>query len=90
MLLFGCSVFRTDTFAQEPTDVSPTFQDDLTFLKTHTPIVVLHDADAAIAVAPDYQGRVMSSILTTMAHRRLTHRHLGRSMNLKHRLRLPL
>ncbi|WP_197170770.1 DUF6786 family protein [Novipirellula aureliae] len=63
MLLFGCLVFTTDTFAQESTDVSPKFQDDLTFLKTHTPIVLLHDGDAAVAVAPAYQGRVMTSTI---------------------------
>ncbi|MDF7825956.1 hypothetical protein P4B35_18140 [Pontiellaceae bacterium B12227] len=37
------------------------FADDVTFMKQHTPIVVLKDGDAAVAVAPDYQGRVMTS-----------------------------
>jgi hypothetical protein len=30
-------------------------------MKEHTPIVLLHRGDAAVAVAPDYQGRVMTS-----------------------------
>lgn len=37
------------------------FADDVTFMKRHTPIVLLEDGDAAVAVAPDYQGRVMTS-----------------------------
>src|SRR6187431_2079651 len=39
------------------------FGDDLAFLKAHTNIVVLSSADgrSQIAVAPDYQGRVMTS-----------------------------
>ncbi|QEF98278.1 hypothetical protein Mal15_23280 [Stieleria maiorica] len=38
-----------------------TFADDVAFMKKHTPIVLLHRGDAAVAVAPDYQGRVMTS-----------------------------
>ena len=30
-------------------------------MKKHTPIILLKDGDAAVAVAPDYQGRVMTS-----------------------------
>ena len=37
------------------------FSDDLSFMKKHTPIVVLKDGDAAVAIAPAYQGRVMTS-----------------------------
>jgi hypothetical protein len=39
------------------------FKDDLTFLKTHTKVVVLTGADglAQVAVNPDLQGRVMTS-----------------------------
>lgn len=37
------------------------FADDLAFLKNHTPIVLLEKGAAAVAVAPDYQGRVMTS-----------------------------
>lgn len=38
-----------------------TFADDVTFMKEHTQIVLLHDGDAAVALAPAYQGRVMTS-----------------------------
>jgi hypothetical protein len=40
-----------------------TFSDDLAFLKKHTPVVVLTDASgqAKVAVAPDWQGRIMTS-----------------------------
>jgi hypothetical protein len=40
-----------------------TFRDDLAFLEAHTPVVVLSGADgrAHVAVAPGYQGRVMTS-----------------------------
>ena len=37
------------------------FADDLSFMKEHTQIVLLKDGDAAIALAPAYQGRVMTS-----------------------------
>lgn len=37
------------------------FADDLAFMQNHTDVVVLHRADAAIAVAPAYQARVMTS-----------------------------
>jgi len=37
------------------------FAGDLAFMKQHTEIVVLQDGDAAVAVAPAYQGRVMTS-----------------------------
>ena len=61
LFLGGCVLGITRTFAQEPPKTSPTFQDDLTFLKAHTPIVLLRHGDAAVAVAPAYQGRVMTS-----------------------------
>ncbi|WP_197168279.1 DUF6786 family protein [Neorhodopirellula pilleata] len=38
-----------------------TFVSDVTFMKKHTPIVLLQSGDAAVAVAPAYQGRVMTS-----------------------------
>jgi Family of unknown function (DUF6786) len=43
--------------------VPGTFGDDLAFLRAHTRTVVLADADGAaqVIVAPDYQGRVMTS-----------------------------
>ncbi|MGD9420296.1 MAG: DUF6786 family protein [Verrucomicrobiota bacterium JB025] len=37
------------------------FAGDVDFMKKHTPLVLLQDGDAAVAVAPDYQGRVMTS-----------------------------
>lgn len=44
-----------------PTSGSGPFADDVNFMKEHTPIVLLKDGDAAVAIAPDYQGRVMTS-----------------------------
>ena len=43
----------------EPTSVN--FSDDLSFMQKHTPIVLLKDGDTAVAIAPAYQGRVMTS-----------------------------
>lgn len=37
------------------------FADDVAFLKAHTPIVMLKNGNAAVAIAPAYQGRVMTS-----------------------------
>lgn len=37
------------------------FAKDVAFMKKHTEIVMLQDGNAAIAVAPAYQGRVMTS-----------------------------
>ncbi|OVE75310.1 hypothetical protein BVX97_05065, partial [bacterium E08(2017)] len=37
------------------------FESDVIFMKQHTPIVMLSDGKAAVAVAPEYQGRVMTS-----------------------------
>lgn len=47
--------------AQDPDKQPQTFQDDLEFLRKHTSIVLLQNGDSAVAVAPDYQGRVMTS-----------------------------
>ena len=46
---------------------SVTFASDLAFMKEHTPIVLLKDGDAAVAVAPAYQGRVMTSTFDSAA-----------------------
>ena len=48
------------TMAAGPTS---TFGEDLAFLRAHTPVVVLQSPDgrAQLAVAPAYQGRVMTS-----------------------------
>jgi hypothetical protein len=43
------------------------FADDVAFMKEHTQIVLLHDGDAAVAVAPAYQGRVMTSTFNRKA-----------------------
>lgn len=37
------------------------FASDVAFMKKHTPIVTLQNGDAAVALAPAYQGRVMTS-----------------------------
>jgi hypothetical protein len=37
------------------------FANDVAFMSEHTPILLLKDGDASVAVAPDYQGRVMTS-----------------------------
>ena len=37
------------------------FQDDVDFMRQHTDIVLLENEGAAVAIAPDYQGRVMTS-----------------------------
>ncbi|MCM2370161.1 DUF6786 family protein [Aporhodopirellula aestuarii] len=43
-----------------PTKVVP-FADDVAFMESHTDLLILRQGDAAIAVAPAYQGRVMTS-----------------------------
>lgn len=57
-----------------PTEVSldadgmtPTFFEDYEFLAKHTPIVLLEQEGAAVAVAPAYQGRVMTSTIDKQA-----------------------
>ena len=52
-LISGCAT--TDTTG------SGAFSEDVAFMEQHTPIVLLKDDDAAVAVAPVYQGRVMTS-----------------------------
>ncbi len=37
------------------------FADDVAFMRNHTEIILLKDQDAAVAIAPAYQGRVMTS-----------------------------
>jgi hypothetical protein len=39
----------------------PTFEEDYQFLKEHTDVLLLQRGNAAIAVVPSYQGRVMTS-----------------------------
>ena len=56
MVLLPGSTFADDGFA-----------DDVAFMKSHTPIVLLQHGDAAIALAPAYQGRVMTSTFDSKA-----------------------
>jgi hypothetical protein len=49
----------------EPAENEPTnFGEDVAFLRKHTEVVVLRRGNAAVAVAPAYQGRVMTSTAT--------------------------
>jgi hypothetical protein len=63
LAIAGC---KAEAPAPEPaapqTKMNP-FQQDLAFLKQHTPIIVLSGPSSAaqVAVAPSYQGRVMTS-----------------------------
>ena len=52
-----------ESLAQEKASAVPRFREDLDFLKQHTSIVLLEEGDAAVAVAPAYQGRVMTSTI---------------------------
>jgi hypothetical protein len=57
----GCLMTAYAT-AQRPASRAGTFADDLAFLETHATVLVLADATGArVVVAPDYQGRVMTS-----------------------------
>lgn len=47
--------------AQESRKVNPSFSEDVAFMKKHTSIVTLTDGNAAVAIAPTYQERVMTS-----------------------------
>ncbi len=44
-----------------PAADAPAYRDDVAFLREHTPLIELKNADARIAVAPALQGRVMTS-----------------------------
>jgi hypothetical protein len=51
--------------SSEPMENTPSnFGEDVAFLKKHTDAIVLRRGDAAVAVAPGYQGRVMTSTAT--------------------------
>ena len=45
-------------------NIPSNFGEDVAFLKKHIEVVVLRQGDAAVAVAPAYQGRVMTSSAT--------------------------
>lgn len=51
----------------QPESTAATFDDDVAFLRAHTPIIVLSDPKGAarVAVAPSWQGRVMTSTVDT-------------------------
>ena len=57
ILLFLTMTVHADTSSSTPGG----FADDESFLKAHTDIVLLSRGDAAVALAPAYQGRVMTS-----------------------------
>jgi len=54
MALAGCQETKEKT-------MKGTFGYDAEFLKTHTDAVILRKGDSAIAVVPEYQGRVMTA-----------------------------
>ena len=49
------------SFGAESLSKSMNFQDDIDFLKDFTNVILLRKGLAAVAVAPAYQGRVMTS-----------------------------
>jgi hypothetical protein len=67
ILLTGCSrpggQASTSTSPKAVTDAAGTFGADLAFLRAHTQVILLASADgrAQVAIAPGYQGRVMTS-----------------------------
>ncbi|MGE0482057.1 MAG: DUF6786 family protein [Phycisphaerae bacterium] len=63
LLAIGCAQMKsTDPHAPAArSDAPPTFADDVAFMKQHTDVIVLGDGDARVAIAPAYQGRVMTS-----------------------------
>jgi len=61
------TIFTTTTLlaSSKPMENTPSnFGEDVAFLKKHTAAIVLRRGDAAVAVAPAYQGRVMTSTAT--------------------------
>lgn len=53
--------FEVPEADQDAGSPSNGFADDLAFMKKHTTIVELTDGNASVAIAPAYQGRVMTS-----------------------------
>jgi hypothetical protein len=49
------------SFAAESSSNPMNFQSDIEFLKEYTDVILLQNGSAAVAVAPAYQGRVMTS-----------------------------
>ena len=64
-LLLATFTATTLVASSEPMENTPSnFGEDVAFLKKHTDAIVLRRGDAAVAVAPAYQGRVMTSSAT--------------------------
>ncbi len=64
-LLLATFTATTLLASSEPMENIPSnFGEDVAFLKKHTDAIVLRCGDAAVAVAPAYQGRVMTSTAT--------------------------
>jgi len=62
LALAACKAEAPATEKPLPPEKMNPFQADLAFLRQHTPIIVLSGASGgAVAVAPSYQGRVMTS-----------------------------
>ncbi len=62
--LIICAIFMTTatSFGLKAQDkAGPSFSEDLAFLKKHTEIIVLENDNAGVAIAPAYQGRIMTS-----------------------------
>jgi hypothetical protein len=60
MAASGMSFAEENKMSNTPSN----FGEDVAFLKKYTEVVVLRQGDAAVAVAPAYQGRVMTSSAT--------------------------
>ena len=64
-LLFALLAAGSLFALNEPMDNTPSnFREDFAFLKKHSDAIVLRRGDAAVVVAPAYQGRVMTSTAT--------------------------
>ncbi len=59
--LLGCTAPQAAPVSVAPGDTTVSFGDDLAFMRRHLDVVVLADGDSQVAVAPLYQGRVMTS-----------------------------
>ncbi len=84
LTLFGVSacnfMIGTPGAQTKQTGSGPTFGDDIAFLKQHTRVIVLSNADGRgqVAVAPAYQGRVMTS--TTGGAQGVSHGWVNREL----------
>ncbi len=64
-LLLATFAATTLLASTEPMETTPSnFGQDVAFLKKHTDAIILRRGDAAVVVAPAYQGRVMTSTAT--------------------------